>query len=42
VGQELVGYVSSIFKYYVAYTLVQQQAEAREKAKGEAGGAKGT
>jgi|WetSurMetagenome_2_1015567.scaffolds.fasta_scaffold03124_5 membrane-bound lytic murein transglycosylase MltF len=41
VGQELVGYVSSIFKYYVAYTLVQQQTEARERAKGQAGGAKG-
>jgi membrane-bound lytic murein transglycosylase MltF len=33
VGQETVGYVSSIFKYYVAYTLLTEQAGAREKAK---------
>jgi membrane-bound lytic murein transglycosylase MltF len=40
VGQETVGYVSSIFKYYVAYTLLTEQAEARDKAKAQVDGAK--
>ena len=33
VGQELVGYVSNIYKYYIAYTLLAQQDEARDQAK---------
>ena len=40
VGQETVGYVSSIFKYYVAYTLLTEQADVREKAKAQVDGAK--
>jgi membrane-bound lytic murein transglycosylase MltF len=32
VGQEPVRYVSNIFKYYVAYQLVVEQQQAREKA----------
>ncbi len=32
IGQETVGYVSNIFKYYVAYQLVVEQQLAREKA----------
>jgi membrane-bound lytic murein transglycosylase MltF len=34
VGQEPVRYVSNIFKYYVAYQLVVEQQQAREKARG--------
>jgi membrane-bound lytic murein transglycosylase MltF len=34
VGRETVTYVSNIFKYYVAYTLVMEQRQEREKAKG--------
>jgi membrane-bound lytic murein transglycosylase MltF len=33
IGAETVQYVSNIYKYYVAYTLLQQQAEARKGAK---------
>jgi membrane-bound lytic murein transglycosylase MltF len=32
IGQETVRYVSSIFKYYVAYQLVVEQQQARERA----------
>jgi membrane-bound lytic murein transglycosylase MltF len=43
VGQELVGYVSSIYKYYIAYQLLAEQEAVREKAKAKAqvDGAKG-
>jgi membrane-bound lytic murein transglycosylase MltF len=40
VGQETVGYVSSIYKYYIAYTLLTEQAEARERAKTQVDGSK--
>jgi membrane-bound lytic murein transglycosylase MltF len=33
IGRETVTYVSNIFKYYVAYTLVMEQRAEREKAK---------
>ena len=33
IGRETVQYVSNIYKYYVAYTLLQQQMEARKGAK---------
>ena len=33
IGSETVQYVSNIYKYYVAYTLLQQQADARRGAK---------
>jgi len=33
IGSETVQYVSNIYKYYVAYTLLQQQADARKGAK---------
>ena len=33
IGRETVQYVSNIFKYYVAYRLVQDEREEREKAK---------
>jgi len=33
IGRETVQYVSNIYKYYVAYTLLQQQADARKGAK---------
>ena len=35
IGRETVQYVSNIYKYYVAYRLVWDQAEARERAKGD-------
>jgi membrane-bound lytic murein transglycosylase MltF len=34
IGRETVQYVSNIYKYYVAYTLLQQQADARRGARG--------
>jgi hypothetical protein len=34
IGRETVQYVSNIYKYYIAYSLVAQQAEARKQAKG--------
>jgi membrane-bound lytic murein transglycosylase MltF len=34
IGRETVQYVSNIYKYYVSYTLLQQQAEARKSVKG--------
>jgi membrane-bound lytic murein transglycosylase MltF len=34
IGRETVQYVSNIYKYYVAYTLVVQQMEQREAARG--------
>jgi membrane-bound lytic murein transglycosylase MltF len=37
VGRETVNYVSNIYKYYVAYTLMQQQAQAKAAAKGRGG-----
>jgi membrane-bound lytic murein transglycosylase MltF len=33
VGRETVGYVGNIYKYYVAYRLVQEQTERRTRAK---------
>ncbi len=33
VGAETVTYVSNIFQYYVAYTLVTEDQQAREKAR---------
>jgi membrane-bound lytic murein transglycosylase MltF len=36
VGRETVQYVSNIFKYYVAYTLVKQQMDARDALKRQA------
>jgi membrane-bound lytic murein transglycosylase MltF len=35
VGRETVQYVSNIYKYYVAYRLVQDREQARERARGE-------
>ncbi len=32
IGQETVTYVANIFKYYVAYTLVMEQAAERDSA----------
>jgi membrane-bound lytic murein transglycosylase MltF len=34
IGRETVTYVSNIYKYYVAYNLVQQQNEQRRRARG--------
>ena len=36
IGRETVTYVANIYKYYVAYTLVTENAAAREKAREEA------
>lgn len=33
IGRETVGYVSNIYKYYVAYKLVQGETQARQEAK---------
>jgi hypothetical protein len=33
VGRETVQYVSNIYKYYLAYKMVAEQREEREKAK---------
>jgi membrane-bound lytic murein transglycosylase MltF len=33
IGRETVQYVSNIYKYYVAYTLIQEQRQARSAAK---------
>jgi len=35
IGEETVTYVSNIYKYYVAYTLVEEQRAEKEKAKSE-------
>jgi membrane-bound lytic murein transglycosylase MltF len=35
VGQETVTYVSNIYKYYIAYKLVQEETAEREKTKKE-------
>ena len=35
IGRETVQYVSNIYKYYVAYTLIAEDAEAKRKAIGE-------
>ena len=37
IGAETVTYVSNIYKYYVAYRLLAEQAERRESAKQELG-----
>jgi membrane-bound lytic murein transglycosylase MltF len=34
IGAETVDYVSNIYKYYVSYTLIQQETEARVRARG--------
>jgi membrane-bound lytic murein transglycosylase MltF len=33
IGQETVGYVANIYKYYVSYTLIVQEREARERSR---------
>jgi membrane-bound lytic murein transglycosylase MltF len=33
IGRETVTYVSNIYKYYVAYTLVVQELQEKQKAK---------
>jgi membrane-bound lytic murein transglycosylase MltF len=38
IGRETVQYVSNIYKYYIAYRLVQDRANARERAKAEVKG----
>jgi membrane-bound lytic murein transglycosylase MltF len=38
VGRETVQYVSNIFKYYLAYQMVEQQSQARQQAKQAAAG----
>lgn len=35
IGRETVQYVSNIYKYYLAYTMIMEQSEKREKAKQE-------
>jgi membrane-bound lytic murein transglycosylase MltF len=35
IGEETVTYVSNIYKYYVAYTLIEEQRAEKEKAKSE-------
>jgi membrane-bound lytic murein transglycosylase MltF len=34
IGRETVQYVSNIYKYYVSYTLILQEREARDRARG--------
>lgn len=34
IGQETVAYVANIYKYYVSYTLIVQEMEARNRARG--------
>jgi membrane-bound lytic murein transglycosylase MltF len=34
IGRETVRYVSNIYKYYIAYKLIIEQWQLREKAKG--------
>ena len=38
IGRETVTYVSNIYKYYVAYKLLQAENERRKKAASAAGG----
>jgi membrane-bound lytic murein transglycosylase MltF len=38
IGRETVQYVANIYKYYLAYQMVMQQRELREKAKATSGG----
>jgi membrane-bound lytic murein transglycosylase MltF len=33
IGRETVQYVSNIYKYYIAYTLIEEQRQARRAAK---------
>jgi hypothetical protein len=33
IGRETVQYVSNIYKYYLSYQLIQQQTNARARAK---------
>ena len=40
IGRETVGYVSNIFKYYVAYRLIHEQTQRREAAKAQVGARK--
>lgn len=35
IGEETVTYVANIYKYYVAYTLVEEQRAAEERARNE-------
>jgi membrane-bound lytic murein transglycosylase MltF len=35
VGRETVQYVSNIYKYYVAYRLVQEREQERQRARGD-------
>jgi membrane-bound lytic murein transglycosylase MltF len=36
IGRETVSYVSNIYKYYLAYRMIMEQSEEREKARDEA------
>ena len=38
IGRETVQYVANIYKYYIAYQMVEEQAAARRKARAEARG----
>ena len=40
IGRETVTYVSNIYKYYVAYKLILEQREERQKARDEVKGSK--
>jgi membrane-bound lytic murein transglycosylase MltF len=37
IGRETVQYVSNIYKYYLAYTMLTEQEQRREKVKGAGG-----
>ena len=37
IGRETVTYVSNIYKYYIAYSLIVQQMDEKAKAKAEGG-----
>ena len=41
IGSETVTYVANIFKYYIAYKLIQEKEEGRRKAKESQQGGKG-
>jgi len=36
IGRETVQYVANIYKYYIAYQMVEEQAAARRRARAEA------
>ena len=37
VGQETVRYVANIYKYYIAYKLIEERGQERERAKQQVG-----